>query len=85
MGASTSESGCPSSETSCSTVSKAISAGIGVPVVAEVEVAGMLAAEDGVFVAHERLDQRVADAGADRAVRPCSVMVSGTEREQIRL
>ena len=40
---------------------------VGVPVVAEVEVAGVLAAEDGVVLAHLRLDEGVADARADAA------------------
>ena len=41
-------------------------AGVGAPEVAEVEVAAVLAAEDGVGLGHRRLDVGVADPGADR-------------------
>src|SRR5260221_8775491 len=41
-------------------------AGVSVPVIAEVEVSGVFPAEDGVFLAHLRLDERVADACSHR-------------------
>ena len=41
-------------------------AGVGAPEVAEVVVRGVLAAEDRVGAGHLGLDERVADAGADR-------------------
>jgi len=41
-------------------------AGVGEPEVPEVEVPGVLAAEHGVMLGHLGLDERVADAGADR-------------------
>src|SRR5690606_11107464 len=48
-------------------------AAVRVPVVAEVEVTGVLAAEDGVFLAHQSLDKGVADAGPDS---PATVLLA---------
>jgi hypothetical protein len=58
--------------------------GVGPVVVAEVVVAGVLAAEHGVGLGHDLLDVGVAHPGAD-GVPPSSRTTSGTAFEQIRL
>ena len=51
---------------------------VGVVEVAEVVVAGDLAAEDRVLLAHPALDERVADAVHERACRRASATMSLT-------
>ena len=59
-------------------------AGVGEPVIAEVKVAGVLAAKDGVVFFHERLDQGVADPGTNRlATHPLDQLRYGPGAYQV--